>query len=341
MQGKSGRYVCLSHCWGKSRNKCLTTKASLEANEASIAVDQLPSSMQDAIAVTRRFRVRYLWIDSLCIVQDSVEDWSHEAAQMASIYENAFLTIGATSTESDEEAFLQPLRTPLMLRVRTSEGTLEDIYVQPAGRPEDELPTRQPLWGRAWCYQERLLSRRMLHFTRRELWWECRGKSDCECGRLSFHHGLWDEKPMIYGSLAQPRLWRRIVENYSDLSLSLEKDKLPALSGLAQKAQESRKDNYVAGLWSRTLVDDLCWKTHSPRSQPEEWRAPSWSWASINSRVNWNARGLSTEDGVFNRGMYAADIDVIACETVPIQEDQLGGVKSGFLTIQGKLSPAA
>ena len=80
MQGTSGRYTCLSHCWDKSRKKRLTTKANLEANKASIPLDHLPRTMQDAIAVTWKFGVRYLWIDSLCIVQDGVEDWSHEAA---------------------------------------------------------------------------------------------------------------------------------------------------------------------------------------------------------------------------------------------------------------------
>ena len=254
MQGKSGRYICLSHCWGKSRKKCLTTKGNLEANKASIPVDQLLPSMQDAIAVTRKFGVRYLWIDSLCIVQDSVEDWSHEAAQMASIYENAFLTIGATSAESDEEGFLYPPNTHLKLQVQTLEGTSQDLYVQPEGRRKDLLPEHQPLLRRAWCYQERLLSSRMLHFTRRELWWECRGNFDCECGHKMSYDGersMMEEKPRIYTHMAQPRFWRQIVENYSDLNLTLEKDKLLALSGLAQRVQELRKDKYLAGLWSR------------------------------------------------------------------------------------------
>ena len=344
-QEEPGRYICLSHCWGDSRNKCQTTKASLEVNKVSISVDQLPPSMQDAIAVTRKFGIRYLWIDSLCIVQDGLEDWSHQAAHMASIYEDAFLIIGATSTKSDEEAFIQPLRTHLKLRVKTLEGTLQDLYVQPVGRPKDKLFEDPPLLRRAWCYQERLLSPRMLHFTTRELWWECRGIIDCECGhKLSPNdvHGeetMMREKPTIYRNMAQPGNWHLIVKEYSDLGLTLEKDKLPALSGLAQKTQQSRDDKYLAGLWSRTLVHDLWWNIDSPESQLQEWRAPSWSWASVNGRVTWDdtirfiTHGVSREprDGV----------DVIACETVPLLEDPLGGVKSGFLTIRGKFSPVA
>ena len=344
MQGESGRYICLSHCWGKTRNKCLTTKASLEANEASIPVDQLPLSMQDAIIVTRKFGIRYLWIDSLCIVQDSLEDWSHEAAQMASIYESAYLTIGATWTESDEEASVQPLRTPLKLQVKTLEGTLEDLYVQPVGHPQALERESQPLLRRAWCYQERVLSPRTLHFTRRELLWECRSESDCECRDTVSHYwsgnlGLMkQEKSRIYRELAQPQLWRQIVLEYSSLDLTLEKDKLPVLSGLAQRAQELRKDRYLAGLWSRTLVDDLCWRADRPKGQLQEWRAPSWSWASVNGRVTWR-HSVDIPGGVSLRN--AADVDVIACQIVPLQEDQFGGVKSGFLTIRGKLSPSA
>ena len=78
-------------------------------------------------------------------MQDSVKDWSHEAAQMASIYENSFLTIGATSAGSDEEGFLSPLYTHLKLQVKTAEDTLQDLYVQRAGRPKDKLPEYQPL----------------------------------------------------------------------------------------------------------------------------------------------------------------------------------------------------
>ena len=336
MQGESGQYICLSHCWGKCENKFLTTKASLEAHKVSIPVDQLPPSMQDAISVTRKFGVRYLWIDSLCIVQDNLEDWSHEAAQMASIYENAFLTIGATSTASDEESFLHPLRTHLKLRVKTLEGTLQDLYVQPAGRYRSLEPEYQPLLQRAWCYQERLLCQRMLHFTTKELWWECRSEFDCECGDRMSHFGRQDmlqEKPRIYTDMAEPQHWRQMVEHYSGLELTLEKDKLPAMSGSAQKVQESRKDKYLAGLWSRTLVDDLCWKSYSVKGQLQEWRAPSWSWASVNGQVNYLDQTHGGQE-------IHVDIDVIACEVVPMLEDPLGGVKSGFLTIRGKLSPA-
>lgn len=302
--------------------------------------------MQDAIAVTRELSVRYLWIDSLCIVQDSLEDWSHEAAQMASIYESAFLTIGATSTGSDEEAFLYPLRAPLKFQVKTLEGTFEDLYVQPAEGYEERQLENQPLLQRAWCYQERLLSPRMLHFTRRELSWECRGIFDCQCGNTVDHGNTTFEKIDLFSNMAQPGLWRRIVKNYSDLNLTLEKDRLPALSGLAQKAQESRKDKYLAGLWSRTLVDDLCWRTYGPKGQLQEWRAPSWSWASVDSHVQWDEGKLNRKD--INRGprnygdrTYVADVDVIACEIVPMQEDQLGEVQSGFLTVRGKISPVA
>lgn len=205
-QGKSGRYICLSHCWGKSQNRGMTTKGNLEANKTSISVDQLPPSMQDATAVTRKFGVRYLWVDSLCIIQDSLEDWSHQAGQMASIFENAYLTIGATSTESDDQAFLQSSSAALKLQVKTTLGTLQDLYVQPTGFPQDQIPKHLPLMTRAWCYQERYLSPRMLHFTTGELWWECRGIFDCVCGDHSSHRNITFEKNRFYTDIAEPQL---------------------------------------------------------------------------------------------------------------------------------------
>ena len=212
------------------------------------------------------------------------------------IYKNAFLTIGATSAESDEGGFLSPLYTHLKFQVKTREGTLQDLYIQRAGSPKDQLPEYQPLLWRAWCYQERLLSSRMLHFIQRELWWECRDRFDCECGRKVDPYGeqtTLEMKSGVWTHVAQPRVWRQIVRIYSDLNITLEKDKLPALSGLTRRAQESKKDKYLVGLWSRTLVDDLCWKSSSHEGRPQDWRAPSWSWASVNRQVTWNETTLS------------------------------------------------
>ncbi|KAK0713227.1 heterokaryon incompatibility protein-domain-containing protein, partial [Lasiosphaeria miniovina] len=93
---ETGRYMCLSHCWGGSKYPAKTTSLTLEQNKESIPWDSLPKKFQDAIVFTRWLKVRYLWIDSLCIIQDSGQDWL-ESVKMVDIYRNSFLTIASTS----------------------------------------------------------------------------------------------------------------------------------------------------------------------------------------------------------------------------------------------------
>jgi hypothetical protein len=95
--GMRGEYVCLSHCWGNAQ-LITTERKTLELRKAGIPWDALSKTFQDAIVFTRCLQVRYLWIDSLCIIQDDQDDWRREAANMASIYENAWLTIAATKS---------------------------------------------------------------------------------------------------------------------------------------------------------------------------------------------------------------------------------------------------
>jgi hypothetical protein len=71
---ETGKYVCLSHCWGNAQLvKTLTNN--IEGMKRGIALASLPKTFQDAVLMTRRLGIRYLWIDSLCIIQDDGDDW--------------------------------------------------------------------------------------------------------------------------------------------------------------------------------------------------------------------------------------------------------------------------
>lgn len=99
------------------------------------------------------------------------------------------------------------------------------------------------------------------------------------------------------------RGWHAVLEGYSRCSLTMEKDKLVAISGIAKTFQAKLKDDYIAGLWRRVLVTDMLWKVSSRGNEasghharrPKEYRAPSWSWASV--------------DGVIQPGYAARDED--------------------------------
>ena len=126
-------YVTLSHCWGTCQ-KFVLTEALLETLMREINVEELPKSYQDAIAITRRLGIRYLWIDSLCIIQDSVADWRAESAIMGEIYKNSFFTIAASWASNDEEGCFAD-RDPLHTRFRTSRIRNLDFFGLHYGGP--------------------------------------------------------------------------------------------------------------------------------------------------------------------------------------------------------------
>jgi Heterokaryon incompatibility protein (HET) len=100
-----GHYVTLSHCWGPS-NPTRTTAACFQDYLQGIPLANLPKTYRDAIAVTRRLGIRYLWIDSLCIIQDSSEDWEKECIKMPQIYQNSTVIIAGPAASGCESGFL-------------------------------------------------------------------------------------------------------------------------------------------------------------------------------------------------------------------------------------------
>ncbi|ORY03404.1 heterokaryon incompatibility protein-domain-containing protein, partial [Clohesyomyces aquaticus] len=163
------RYACLSHCWGDSR-AIVTEKETLESHMRGVKWRSLPQTFQEAILITRRLGLRYLWIDSLCIIQDDVEDWRKESAQMASIYQNSYITIAATKSPHDSGGCYS-----------TNSIYHKDYRLKLRGRPSDPIYVREkimhfgdsrcptPLLTRAWAYQERLLAPRFVHFCEKEI----------------------------------------------------------------------------------------------------------------------------------------------------------------------------
>ena len=97
--------MTLSHCWGQTASLVLR-KDNFRKFMADISISELPIMYADAIQVTRELGIQYIWVDSLCIIQDSKEDWRHESAQMHQVYSNSYCTIaGAISKNSDEGLF--------------------------------------------------------------------------------------------------------------------------------------------------------------------------------------------------------------------------------------------
>lgn len=105
--GKVGAYVALSYCWGASQD-FVTTCENVDVMRQGICLSTVPQTIRDAIHLTRKIRVQYLWVDALCIIQreSDLRDWKGEACKMGSYYENAIFTIAAVKATSAREGFL-------------------------------------------------------------------------------------------------------------------------------------------------------------------------------------------------------------------------------------------
>lgn len=293
------RYACLSHCWGPPPSPICTVSENIEDFRTKIPWERLSTTFRDAVNICRRLDIGHLWIDSLCIIQDSPEDWKQQSVQMGDIYENAFVTIAATKAKdgmggcySDRDpgyANAQPIVEGLMYaREQIPKLKLEMVDTE-----------RLPLLSRGWVYQEMTLSPRVLHFCRQEVIWTCRTHTRSESGANDKDRPTsWDTGTKGYA--ASDLLWYGSVNKYTHLALTFEKDRLPALAAVAQREARSRpeSDHYLAGLWQSTLLWDLLWQTYPPttRDRPaarpkvaKEWRRPSWSWASVQTRTQWFA----------------------------------------------------
>lgn len=362
-----GYYACLSHRWG-SQQPLRTLKGNKDAFMAGIPMAMLPKTFREAIIVCRQLSLRYFWIDSLCIVQDSVIEWERQLPKMANIYENAFLTIAATKANGHEEGLHSDgeSRTVLLERIPAQEighGLSEDVYVrleyQDEGRirhwdirSPDQHHEEWPLLTRAWVFQERLLSPRMLHFAKRELVWECRTGVFCDCRRT--HDNQADDvefrrlvsNKSIKTTNTTPAelraLWYAIVQRYSRLigNLTVETDAFPALAGLASRVSGLLEDEYVAGLWRSDMVEGLLWarRSSTPGAQPRAWRAPSWSWASTTDEVSYKHGADS--GGWFQQELHEVYADVVDVECVLTGSQSTGPVSAAAVTLSGWVSQA-
>ncbi|KAH9209559.1 heterokaryon incompatibility protein-domain-containing protein, partial [Leptodontidium sp. 2 PMI_412] len=226
-------YMALSHCWGNGQS-ITTTTGNLSNHQTSIQKKLLSKTFREAIDITLQLGIRYLWIDSLCIIQDSLEDWTSESARMSEVYSNAFATVFA---------------------VKASDGS-QGCF---ANRNAMMNPGASgPLYGRAWVYQEELLSRRSIAFAANGVYW-------------AYKQQL----------LHDP--WYHVVSYYSQRALTVPTDRLPALSALASILHShAREDRYLAGIWQHDLPRGLLWTCSSGSIdhglQAGPYVAPSWSW---------------------------------------------------------------
>ncbi|KAH6882009.1 heterokaryon incompatibility protein-domain-containing protein [Alternaria rosae] len=292
-----------SHCWGDGEGIIRTTVTNFhDHSDEGIPVSILPATFRDAAKICQILGIFYLWIDSLCIIQDSDEDWRDQSAKMADIYANAFLTIAASASENSSKGFF---RTPDPKFVEEPLPGYPGVYVRLTTDSEDDT---WPLLRRAWVFQELVLSPRVVHFGPNEVIWQCQQAVESQSRQsnwvLSRSIGelmtinrttkiLQSENPDLTYA------WHQMVELYSKRRLTYSKDRLPAIAAIAKIMQSLRQDDeYTAGIWRSSLCIDILW--HGPRMRAP-WTGnqlaavkrrmagsiPTWSWASTSTHVTW------------------------------------------------------
>ncbi|PVH72003.1 HET-domain-containing protein, partial [Cadophora sp. DSE1049] len=319
-----GYYVALSHQWGKT--SLLTTRTTtLNTRKSQIPWPSLSQTFQDSITLTRLLGIRYLWIDSLCIIQDDPVDWEIESAKMADVYEKSYVTISANTSTGI-------LLGPSITRKYQSQQ-LETVEMN---------GTAVPL--RAWCFQERFLATRILHFTDSEVVFECLSGCDCECGGVLNEKYLKSRFASFMSRSGKPRGkyemsmwdgWTAIVNQYVRKDITYPIDILPALAGMASRVDCDELGRYVAGLWEKNLAQGIFWFAHvSSCDGVGNSTAPSFSWASLagTTRANEVTWPYSLEEGEA-KGLF--DIVEVVCDVGT--HNPYGVVTRGSLHLKGYL----
>jgi hypothetical protein len=323
---QTGDYVALSYCWGTSK-PFLTTKPSLQDRQQGIPMSSLPKTIRDATWFTRKMGISYLWVDSLCILQGSDDesraDWLEQSAIMDQIYGNALFTLVAgASTDCDEGIFR------LSFLWKFDSEAVSSI---------EHSVTDQPIFRRAWTLQERIFSWRRLEFWTFGLAWQCKGSRNMNAetsqqlsddrGQRMVSYDPFDGRPLSSA-------WAQLVQDYSRRAMTRSEDKLLAISALAKKYEAFTGDEYLAGIWRSSILYQLAWRVDkipllswSRISRPPVYRAPSWSWASVDGLI-WLVLCLPH---------LKSFSEVVECCINPAFDDPFGLVKGGKLVVDGPI----
>ncbi|KAH7628019.1 heterokaryon incompatibility protein-domain-containing protein, partial [Sordaria sp. MPI-SDFR-AT-0083] len=305
-------YFTLSPSWS------ITTKATslklrtenLQKLQEAIPLESLPQTFRNAMGMTRRLGYQYIWIDSLCIIQDSHEDWENEAVTMCDVHGNSACTIAASGPAKWDRCYVQLNPLPLFpCHINVANHHIP-VYAIPYdwNWDFDEMNKDSHIFQRGWIMQERLLSSRVIFTGHSQFHWECchfrtneaftfafgAGPNITQLPKLTFHalcdseHSATDVAhstgmPLDPDILEVYSLWTKLLSDYTKMDLSYQSDKLMALAGIVKAVQDSRGWTNVAGTWKEFWPLELLWRPTFSKMKakltPTGLGLPSWSWA--------------------------------------------------------------
>jgi Heterokaryon incompatibility protein (HET) len=360
--GGCGRWVTLSYCWGNV-TPLMTTSKNLADRCTQISLRDLPALYQDAIEITRRLGYQYLWIDSLCILQDFNADWIAESSKMGTVYRNAVLNISADASQNPDCGIFESanrnriievplLNLPCRSTMEQSEGCVA-IYdgLGSAGCQSS------PLQKRAWVLQENMFSPRKLHYKSDELYFSCDTtrlvrETDQGLQRYSGQktkaHSIFQMPYVAHESGLKAcgvrtetdlseimKLWYEKVYDYAARQISFKSDRFPAIAGLAKDVAARTGYHYKAGLWFEDIHNGLLW--YAPWFGRSAGHAPTWSWAVFD--VQQHSPSQLTETGMVIGSSVKQDrhlAKIIQVQVKNVDNDTFGQVESARITIEGR-----
>lgn len=377
--GRRGRYLTLSYVWGESQPHSTTT-SNLRTYECDGILAghaaSLPATIRDAIHVTHALGVQYLWVDTLCIIQDSEQDKRHELAQMHRIYRDAYVTIIAASAAKVSAGFLQerpaasrtkafdialpfpcPTTTPGAPVITEDLTAWGEVHLAPIHnfvkkkRIEQYSHASEPISARGWCMQEYMMSLRSLIFTSETLQFRCQrgtqnvGKSfynpsgEPRLPDILFAPRLSESRALDHGSHGWSDVhtaWLRVVEDYTRRTISFPWDKLVACGAIAEAFQHVLRSDYLAGLWRDTLSCDLLWHKEDGAHLSRPAAYRAPSW----SWAAVDGRVTTPRGGAMPQPEYLPAVEVLQCETaLEHPAAPFGQVIGATLILRGVLLP--
>lgn len=253
-------YAALSYCWGKPAEDRITLKTANESKfETSIPIDTIPKTIREAMTICTRLGLQYIWVDSLCIIQDSKEDWLKESQKMGAIYAGSAITIAADAAmDSYFGCFNQKSKSQIekmeylqYITTKTKSDQNSTLLVGGGSSISNTINAieKSPLTTRGWTYQERLLPPRILHCTKDQQYWECR-------------HGFQSEDDLINWGEKRLRTKPSFVKNLADFDTSSGQWKESVLANPSATPNKNFAARLALGFWyAEVVTSNYCHRT--------------------------------------------------------------------------------
>ncbi|KAF2395611.1 HET-domain-containing protein, partial [Trichodelitschia bisporula] len=308
-------YIALSHCWGRltdeEKRKICTTAENFETRKGGFPLSDLPKTFQDAVEVTRQLGKKYLWIDALCIKQqipnEGNPDFEIEAPLMGQIFGSAFCTLAASSAVDWKQGFLAPRPTSYDADGTPFQTPQYVCHSQVSQNFEEDVDAA-PLNKRAWVLQERVLSRRTLHFTESYTYFECGDGVRCENlirlkGREIKEYFLLDprfpERLYSSGYMRSLDFIQHLFEKYAQYQLTNESDRNIAILSLMKRMSDVFRTGHRYGIFEYFRFRLLLWRpgpqSNDGKNVVDTQKLPSWSWMRYSQILFFETWSLSLE----------------------------------------------